>query len=131
MFKGVDHVVIAVRDLEAAIARFETVYGMPAVDRGEPPGADYRNAHFRFERTFLELISPVREDGPVAKRLNAVGDGVYLVAVGVDDLARAVADLRAKGVRLIGDPGPDKPITGQVFIHPASANGVLTQLVQR
>ena len=131
MFKGVDHVVIAVKDLEAAIKQYETLYGMPASDRGEPPGAGFRNAYFRFGETFLELISPLGEDGPVAKRLAASGEGMYLVAMRVDDLDAAVRELREKGVRLIGDPGPDKPITGQVFIHPASAGGVLTQVVQR
>ena len=131
MFKGVDHVVIAVRDLEAAIKQYETIYGMPASDRGEPPGAGFRNAYFRFGDTFLELISPLSEEGPVAKRLAASGDGMYLVAMRVDNLEAAVSDLRDKGVRLLGDPGPGKPITGQVFIHPGSAGGVLTQVIQR
>lgn len=131
MFKGVDHVVVAVRDLEAAIQQYETIFGIPATDRGEPAGAGFKNAYFRFGGTFLELISPTNETGPVGRRVAAAGDGVYLVALAVDDLAAAVADLRAKGVRLIGDPGPGQPITGQVFIHPSAANGVLTQLVQR
>jgi methylmalonyl-CoA/ethylmalonyl-CoA epimerase len=131
MFKGVDHVVIAVKDLEAAIKQYETVYGIEVSDRGEPPGAGFRNAHFRFADTFLELISPISEDGPVAKRLAASGDGVYLVAMRVDSIEETAARLRDQGVRLLGDPGPGKPITGQLFIHPAFAGGVLTQVVQR
>jgi len=131
MFQGVDHVVIAVGDLEAAIQQYETIYGIPATDRGEPLGAGFRNAYFRFDSTFLELISPLSESGPVAKRLAASGDGMYLVAMRVDSLAESVAQLRERGVRLLGDPGPGKPIEGQIFIHPASAGGVLTQLVQR
>jgi methylmalonyl-CoA epimerase len=131
MFKGVDHVVIAVRDLEGAVKQYETIYGIPATDRGEPAGAGFKNAYFRFGDSYLELVSPTGEAGPVARRVATAGDGVYLVAIRVDDLAKTVADLRAKGVRLIGDPGPDQPITGQVFIHPAAAGGVLTQLVQR
>jgi len=131
MIRGVDHVVIAVKDLEAGIKQFETVYAMSVSDRGEPPGAGFQNAFFRFGPSFVELISPNSEQGPVAKRLATGGEGVYLVALAVDDVAATVADLRGKGVRLIGDPGPDKPITGQVFIHPAAAGGVLTQLVQR
>lgn len=131
MFQGVDHVVIAVKDLEAAISQYETLYGIPVSDRGEPPGAGFKNAYFRFGETFLELISPLSDQGPVAKRLATSGDGPYLVAMRVDDLAATVEELRGKGVRLLGDPGPGKPITGQVFIHPGSAGGVLTQLVQR
>lgn len=131
MFKGVDHVVIAVKDLEAAMKQYETIYGIRAADRGEPAGAGFQNAYFRFSNSFLELVSPTGDQGPVARRLETSGEGVYLVAVAVDDLNATVAKLREQGVRLVGDPGPDKPITGQVFIHPASAGGVLTQLVQR
>lgn len=131
MFKGVDHVVIAVKDLDAAIKQFELLYGVPATDIGEPPGAGFRNAYFRFPESYLELVSPVSEDGPVAKRLAASGEGTYLVAMRVDNVEETVGQLREKGVRLLGDPGPGKPITGQVFIHPGSAGGVLTQVVQR
>jgi methylmalonyl-CoA/ethylmalonyl-CoA epimerase len=131
MFKGVDHVVIVVKDLDAAIKQYEAIYGMPATDRGEPVGAGFQNAYFRFERTHLELIAPTSEEGPVARRLATAGEGVYLVAVGVDDLPATLDRLREQGVRLVGDPGPGKPVSGQVFIHPASAGGVLTQLVQR
>jgi methylmalonyl-CoA epimerase len=131
MFKGVDHVVIAVQDLEAAIKQYEAIYGIAADGIGEPAGAGFRNTHFRFGETFTELISPVSEGGPVAKRLAASGDGVYLVAMRVDNLEETVSRPRDQGVRLLGDPGPGNPITGQVFIHPAWAGGVLTQLVQR
>jgi methylmalonyl-CoA/ethylmalonyl-CoA epimerase len=134
MFKGVDHVVVAVKDLEEGIARFEKLFGIPATERGEPPGAGFRNAYFRFGGAgpgFVEVIAPTDETGPVGRRVAAGGEGVYLIALAVDDLARAVAELREKGVRLVGDPGPGNPITGQVFVHPSHANGVLVQLVQR
>ena len=131
MFKGVDHVVIAVKDLDAAIKQYETLYGVSVSERGEPPGAGFKNAYFRFGETFTELISPISEEGPVARRLSQSGDGVYLIAMRVDNLAQTVAELREKGIRLIGDPGPGQPITGQVFIHPASAGGVLTQVIER
>ena len=131
MFEGVDHVVIAVKDLEAAIKQYETLYGVSVSERGEPPSAGFKNAYFRFGETFVELISPISEDGPVARRLSQSGDGVYLLAMRVDNVEQTLAELRDKGVRLIGDPGPGKPVTGQVFIHPASANGVLTQVIQR
>ena len=60
-----------------------------------------------------------------------MGEGVHLVAMRVDDLDKTLVDLRAKGIRLVGDPGPGNPVTGQVFIHPSVTGGVLTQLVQR
>ena len=131
MFKGVDHVVIAVKDLDAAIKQYELLYGIPATDIGEPPGAGFRNAYFRLPESYLELVSPTSEDGPVAKRIAASGEGTYLVAMRVDNVDETIGELRDKGVRLLGDPGPGNPVKGQVFIHPSFAGGVLTQVVQR
>jgi methylmalonyl-CoA epimerase len=132
MFKGLDHVVLAVKDLDASIAQFEKVYGIQATDRGEPQGAGFTNAYFRFGgSSYVELVSPTNENGPVGKRVAASGDGVYLLALAVDNLEETLNDLRGKGVRLVGDPGPGQPVKGQVFIHPSAAGGVLTQLVQR
>ena len=130
-FKGVDHVVIAVKDLDASVAQFEKVYGIPATDVGEPAGAGFRNAYFRFGPSYVELVASTNDTGPVGRRVAASGEGVYLIALQVDNLENAVAELRAKGVRLVGDPGPGNPIKGQVFIHPSAAGGVLTQLVER
>lgn len=131
-YRGVDHVVIAVKDLDESIAQFEKIYGIPATDIGEPPGAGFKNAYFRFGGpSYVELVAPTNDSGPVGRRVAASGEGVYLLALQVDNLENAVAELRDKGVRLIGDPGPGNPIKGQVFIHPTAAGGVLTQLVQR
>jgi methylmalonyl-CoA epimerase len=131
MFKGLDHVVIAVKDLDAAVGRYESVYGRDVSDRSEAPAAGMKMAFFRFDDSFVELVSNIGEEGPIAKRLAERGDGVHLVAMKVDDLGKTVAALREKGVRLVGDPGPGNPIRGQVFVHPSVTGGVLTQLVQR
>ena len=132
MFKGVDHVVIAVSDLEASIKAYEAIYGVPATERGEPQGAGFKNAYFRFGGdSYLELVSPTNDTGPVGRRVAASGEGVYLMAMRVDDVEATLTDLRAKGVRLIGDPGAGNAVRGQVFVHPTATGGVLTQLVQR
>jgi methylmalonyl-CoA epimerase len=132
VFKGIDHVVIAVSDLETSIKSYEAIYGVPATDRGEPAGAGFKNAYFRFgAESYLELVSPTNETGPVGRRVAASGEGVYLVAMQVDDLDATITSLREKGIRLIGDPGAGNPARGQVFIHPTATGGVLTQLVQR
>jgi methylmalonyl-CoA/ethylmalonyl-CoA epimerase len=130
MFKGVDHVVIAVKDLDAAVARYETIYGAPVSERREAEAAGMKMAFFRQGESFVELVSNLGEGGPIAKRLADRGEGVHLIAMKVEDIARAVDELRGKGVRLVGDPGPGNPIKGQVFIHPQETGGVLTQLVQ-
>ncbi len=131
MFKGLDHLVVAVKDLDAAVGRYETVYGVPVSDRSEAPAAGMKMAFFRFADSYVELVSNLGDEGPIARRLADRGEGVHLVAMKVDDLDATLADLRGKGVRLVGDPGPGNPVRGQVFIHPSETGGVLTQLVQR
>jgi len=131
MFKGVDHVVVAVKDLEASIAKYEAIYGATVSDRSEAPPAGMQMAFFRFADSYVELVSNLGETGPIAQRLAQRGEGVHIVAMKVDDMEKTLEDLRAKGVRLVGDPGPGNPVRGQVFIHPQETGGVLTQLVQR
>lgn len=131
MFKGVDHVVVAVKDLDAAVGRYEAIYGTAVSERNENAAAGMKMAFFRFGNSYVELVSNLGEEGPIAQRLASRGEGVHLVAMKVDDLDKTLADLREKGVRLVGDPGPGNPVRGQVFVHPAETGGVLTQLVQR
>jgi methylmalonyl-CoA/ethylmalonyl-CoA epimerase len=131
MFKGLDHIVVAVKDLDAAIAKHEAIYGAPVSDRAEAPAAHMKMAFFRFPESYVELVSNLGDEGPIAKRLADRGEGVHLVAMKVANLEETLVDLRAKGVRLVGDPGPGNPVKGQVFIHPQETGGVLTQLVQR
>ena len=131
MFKGLDHLVVAVKDLDASVGLYESIYGAPVSDRSEAPAAGMKMAFFRFDDSFVELVSNIGEEGPIAKRLAERGEGVHLVAMKVDDLGKTVAALREKGVRLVGEPGPGNPIRGQVFVHPSVTGGVLTQLVQR
>lgn len=131
MFKGVDHIVVAVKDLDASVGRYETIYGTEVSDRSEAPQAGMKMAFFRFGDSYVELVSNLGNDGPIAKRLEDRGEGVHLIAMKVDDLEKTVAELREKGVRLVGDPGPGNPVRGQVFVHPSFTGGVLTQLVQR
>jgi len=131
VFKGVDHVVIAVKDLDAAVERYETIYATSVSERSEAPAAGMAMAFFRFDDSYIELVSAMGDQGPIAKRLAEQGEGVHLVAMKVDDIEQTLTHLREKGIRLVGDPGPGNPVTGQVFIHPSVTGGVLTQLVQR
>ena len=131
MFKGVDHVVIAVKDLDGAVGRYETIYGAAVSDRSEAPAAGMAMAFFRFGDSYIELVSATGDQGPIAKRQAEQGEGVHLVAMKVDDIDATLTELREKGIRLVGDPGPGNPVKGQVFIHPSVTGGVLTQLVQR
>ena len=131
MFNGVDHVVIAVKDLDAAIGRYETIYGTNVSDRSEAPAAGMAMAFFRFGDSYIELVSATGDQGPIAKRLAEQGEGVHLVAMKVDNIETTLNRLRDAGIRLVGDPGAGNPVKGQVFIHPSVTGGVLTQIIQR
>jgi methylmalonyl-CoA/ethylmalonyl-CoA epimerase len=131
MFKGVDHVVVAVKDLDKAIENYEAIYNISADGRHKPPAAGIEVAYFRFEDSFLELVTNLDDQGPVAKRLRDTGEGVHLIAMKVDDIQATLTELRGKGIRLVGDPGAGEPVKGMVFIHPSATGGVLTQIVQR
>lgn len=137
MIKGLDHVTIIVKDLEAAVAQYEKILGRarraptpePATPRRDP---GYKANVISFGTTNIELVTPTNDYGPHARRLLANGDGVYLVALKVDNLRETVDELRSKGVRLVDDPGPGtEPITSLVCVHPRSANGVMILLLER
>ncbi len=132
MVQKIDHVVIAVHDLNEGMAQYEKTLGMKPSRLSDRPKEGFKSAFYDLPGGgFLELIQPTDATGPVAKGLAARGEGVYLVALAVNDIAAEVAAMRARGVRLIGDPGPGQPITGRVFVHPRETKGVLMQLVQR
>ncbi len=134
MITGLDHVTIIVKDQNAAIEQFKTIFGTDKVRRTEPnPGRAYRAVHFDFgSNNNIEIITPTDQHGPWARRLAANGDGVYLYALRVDNLRKTVDELRAKGVRLVDDPGPGTgPITNLVCIHPKSAGGAMILLQEK
>jgi methylmalonyl-CoA/ethylmalonyl-CoA epimerase len=132
MVRKIDHVVIAVSDLNEGIGQYEKTLGMKPSRTGAYPKEGFKSAFYDLAGGgFLELIQPTDAAGPVAKALAARGEGVYLVALAVDDIEAQVATMRERGVRLIGDSGLGKPITGRVFLHPRETKGVLMQLVQR
>jgi methylmalonyl-CoA/ethylmalonyl-CoA epimerase len=132
MVQKIDHVVIAVNDLNEGIAQYEKTFGMKPSRTGEHPDDGFKNAFYDLPGGgFLELVQPTEASGPIARGLAARGEGVYLMALAVDDIEAEVTAMRQRGVRLIGDPGPGQPINHVVFVHPHETKGVLVQLVQR
>jgi methylmalonyl-CoA/ethylmalonyl-CoA epimerase len=132
MMQKIDHVVIAVNDLNEGIAQYEKTFGLKPSRTGERSGDGFKSAYYDLPGGgFVELIQPTDATGPVAKGLAARGEGVYLMALAVEDIESEVTAMRARGVRLIGDPGPGQPISRMVFVHPRETKGVLVQLIQR
>jgi methylmalonyl-CoA epimerase len=126
LFKWVDHLVIAVNNLEEAVKDYETKLGLKAENVGrEQPNLGLRNAILPLDESgrFIELAEPLGPDTPVGRSLARRGEGLHLAAVAVDDVQEAAAELKKRGVQLIE--------AGGVFIHPRETHGILIQLVAR
>jgi methylmalonyl-CoA/ethylmalonyl-CoA epimerase len=131
MFGSIDHVGVAVADLDAAIALHRDIYGMTLVHRETVPDQGVDAALLDVGESHVELLAPLAGDTPVGRFLAGRGPGLHHVAYRVDDVAAALGALRARGVRLI-DEAPRAGIRGSqvAFLHPSHAGGVLTELVQ-
>lgn len=126
--KKIDHVVIRVNDLDQAIETYRDTFGLKLDRRAEHKEMGIEAAIFPLaDDAFLELVTGLGPETPVAKALAGRGEGVHTVALAVDDMAATVKDLQAKGVKLINAENPEGP----VFVHPKAANGVMLQLVKR
>ncbi len=130
MFDRIDHVGIAVEDLDGALALFEGTFGMPAVHRETVEEQGVEAALLDVGENHVELLRPLGPDTPVGKFLAKRGPGMHHVAYEVDDLPAALRDLSDSGAELIDDR-PRSGLFGlQVaFLHPDAAHGVLSELV--
>ncbi len=127
MFKWIDHMVIAVNDLEQAVRDYESKLGLQAQEGGgERPNLGLRNAYFPIgdSGSFIELAQPLGPDTPVGRTIERRGESIHLVALAVDDVQQAITQLKEKGVQVI-EAG------SMAFIHPREAHGVMFQLVER
>jgi len=120
-FKGIDHVVVRVKDLNSAIDGYKKILGVEP-KRASSAALKAEQAFFHFGNgTFLELIQPTDDSSPIAGSLNKLGEGVHTVAFAIDNREATVKELDAKSVRTIGG----------AFVHPGAANGVLVQLSEK
>jgi methylmalonyl-CoA/ethylmalonyl-CoA epimerase len=131
MFTQIDHIGFAVRDIEEAVAFYSRTFGVTEWERIEMPERAMRVAATRMGESLLELIAPTSEEASFAKFLNERGPGMHHVAYRVDDIKAALAELAAKGIRLIDEePRLGLHNTLVAFLHPKSTMGVLVELVQ-
>jgi methylmalonyl-CoA epimerase len=131
MFGLIDHVGVAVDDLDGAIALYEGTFGMPVAHRETVEQQGVEAVLLDVGACHVELLRPLGEDTAVGKFLAKRGPGLHHVAYRVDDLAAVMEDLRTAGLRLIDD-APRAGIRGSqvAFLHPSASGGVLTELVQ-
>lgn len=126
-----DHVGIAVDDLDAALEFYAGALGLEVEASEDVPSQGVR-AHFvRVGSAALELLEATAEESPVRRFVDRRGAGLHHVTLRVDDLAAVLARLKARGVRLV-DETPREGAEGALvaFVHPAAAHGVLVELKQ-
>jgi methylmalonyl-CoA/ethylmalonyl-CoA epimerase len=126
-----DHVGIAVSNINDALAFYRDALGLD-VEPPEDVASQRVRAHFiPAGAAALELLEATADGSPIAKYLQKRGPGLHHITLRVDDLAAALAQLKARGVRLIDEaPRPGAHGSLVAFIHPASAHGVLVELTQ-
>ena len=134
MFKvtRVDHIGIAVKDLEAAKKFYEEVLGLKSAGDEVVEEQKVKVCFFPVGDSELELLESTSPDGPIAKYIERSGEGIQHLALRVDNIENALADLNEKGVRLIDE----KPRYGAggasiAFVHPKATGGILLELSQR
>jgi methylmalonyl-CoA/ethylmalonyl-CoA epimerase len=133
VFRSIDHVGIAVHDLDAAIAWYAEKFGMRVVHTETNADQHVREAMLEVGESgpLLQLIAPLDDESPIRRFLASRGEGLHQVAYTVDDVEAATATLRGRGVETLYEHS--RPGTGgsQVnFVHPKNAGGVLVELVE-
>ena len=131
MITALDHIAIAVPDLEKAIARFLEDFGLPFEGQEDVAVEKTSTAFFPLPPTNIELIHPMNGEGPVARYLEKRGGGLHHLCFRSDDIHADIERLRAKGYEFLGDePSPGAHDSLKIFIHPRSCDGVLIELNQ-
>jgi methylmalonyl-CoA/ethylmalonyl-CoA epimerase len=129
--KGLDHVAIAVKDLDQAVALYRDVLGLELAEIEEVPEQQVRTAIFGHGMGRVELISPTVSGSGVAKFLERRGEGLHHICIEVDDIDAAIAALKSRGAPLIDEtPKPGAGGAKVAFIHPKGSHGVLVELRQ-
>ncbi len=115
---------IVVKDLEAAVKRFETLFDLKVYTRRESKEFGFKNAILPLGRGHIELMQPTDSSSAVARFLETNGEGVYLVGFEVEDIGASAKKLRERGAR-VTHRRPDEPVA---WVHPKDAHGLFVEL---
>ena len=127
----IDHVGIAVEDLETAVEHYRAVLGVEPAHRERVEDQGVEEVLFPVGSSFIQLLGAIGPDSPVGRSLATRGPGIHHVAYRVRNVAVALEHLRTEGIRLIDDaPREGSRDTLIAFVHPRSMDGVLVELVQ-
>jgi len=127
----IDHVAIAVNDIEAAIAWYAETFGATVEHREDVESDGVREALLRVADSYIQLLTPTRPDSPVAKYLEKRGEGLHHVGYRVADCAAALQSVKDSGGKVIDEaPRPGSRGTTVAFVHPKTSFGTLIELVE-
>lgn len=130
--ENVDHIGIAVKDLDERVTYYTNVLGMKLINVEEVESEKVKVAFIDAGNTHIELLEPLTKESAIYKYLEKRGEGIHHIALAVTDIEQEMARMRAEGARLLSE----EPKIGAggakvVFIHPKSSFGVLYELVDR
>jgi methylmalonyl-CoA epimerase len=127
----IDHIAIAVRDLEAAVEYYQKAFGA-TVDHREVVESDgVEEVLMKVAESYIQLLTPTNPDSPVAKAIEKRGEGLHHIGYRVDNCAEALASMIAAGATAIDkEPRPGSRGTTVAFMHPKGSFGTLIELVQ-
>lgn len=131
MIRKINHIAIAVSNLEESAGHFRDILGLEEVHREVVAEQKVETASFKVGESTIELVCPTQPESPVGKFISTKGEGIHHIAVEVDDIEGALKQLKEKGMRLIDE----KPRIGAgghriAFLHPKANRGVLIELLQ-
>ncbi len=128
----IDHIGIAVNNLEETLAFYEEVLGITCTGKEEVPEQKVRVAFLPVGDTEIELLESTDQEGPIAKYIAKKGEGIQHLAFRVDNIEEAIESMKQKGIRMI-DESPRYGAGGAkiAFCHPKSTGGVLVELSER
>lgn len=131
MLTEIDHVAIAVNDLDTAIAYYRETFGAETVHRERIDSDGVEEALIKVADSYIQLLTPTSETSPVAKFLASKGEGIHHVGYRVASCAAALEAVKAGGHRVIDEaPRPGSRGTTVAFVHPKGAFGTLIELVE-
>ena len=131
MLKSINHVGIAVKDLDKSIELFKNIFNFDSIHRETHEKQKVHVASFKVGDVLIELTQPTDADSPVAKFLEKKGEGIHHIAFESDDVSSELTRLSESGVQLINQtPTPGAHDMMIAFLHPKSTNGVLMEVCQ-
>jgi len=131
MISKIEHLGIAVKNLEEANRTYEMLLGVPPYKSERVESEGVETSFFRCGESKIELLEATNEDSPIAKFIEKRGEGIHHIAFAVDDIKAEISRLKEKGFQVLNDE-PKKGADNKwvAFLHPKSSHGVLVELCQ-